>query len=78
MSLKRFAVFSGDWYYPRGGWRDYQGSYETLDGAVEAPISGDWFHVVDLATGQVFRIPIRDASNGGAHPVRRVRMRISA
>ncbi len=60
--IKRFVVFSGDRYYPSGGWRDYQASYDTLDAAAEAPITGDWCHIIDLTTGQVFKIPIHDAA----------------
>lgn len=59
--IKRYAVFSGDRFYPSGGWYDYRSSYDTLDEAVEAQTSGDWRHVVDLSTGQIRVIPTHDA-----------------
>ena len=52
-AIKRFVVFSGDNYYPRGGWSDYQSSHATLEEAKEAPVQGDWSEIVDLATGQI-------------------------
>lgn len=51
--LKRFALFMGDHYYPRGGWQDFKGTYETLVEALKENRSGsDWYHVVDLQTGE--------------------------
>ena len=31
--IKRFAVFSGECYYPRGGMSDYKKSFETREEA---------------------------------------------
>lgn len=52
--MKRYLTFAGDRYYPLGGWEDRRLSYDTKEEAVEA-VSGrwDWWHVVDLFTGQV-------------------------
>jgi len=65
-TIKRFAVFSGSNFYPCGGWNDYQSSYATLDEAVEALNAGDWRHIVDLTTGQIFKIPVHDAESAKA------------
>ena len=50
---KRFAVFSGDRFYPNGGWDDHRSNHATLAEARRAPAPGDWWQIVDLATGQV-------------------------
>jgi len=62
-TVKRFAVFSGERFYPSGGWYDYRSSYDTLDEAVEAPTSGDWRHIVDQMTGQIVVILVHDAES---------------
>lgn len=50
--MKRYFLF-GNWnFYPSGGWRDFQGCFETEQQAIEkgktlnpdAP-GGAWFHV---------------------------------
>ena len=57
-SLKRFAVFSGDQFYPNGGWRDFRSSYATIKAARQAAegnkslIPGDWIQIIDLRTGK--------------------------
>ena len=49
-----FALFAGSKYYPRGGWKDFIGVYDTLEDAKAAVKNFyDWYHVVDLATQQV-------------------------
>ena len=76
-SIKRFAVFSGREYYASGGWHDYRGSFETVDGAIQAgqnrltmtPDDDDddlrgadkWWHVVDLETGLIIKGSKRQA-----------------
>lgn len=52
--MKRYALFSGDAYYPAGGWDDFRGSFDTLDEAVAAAQKrgDDWSHVVDLHSGK--------------------------
>jgi hypothetical protein len=52
MKLKRFLVFSGDKYYPAGGWLDLMNSFDTEDAAVgyARGLASDalvWSHVVD-------------------------------
>ena len=56
-----YALFSGDRYYPVGGWQDFRGLYRTVEDAIAAvPGNADWWHVVDLATLQVARSGSRD------------------
>lgn len=66
--MKRFAIFAGDSYYPAGGWDDFQSSYANLSEAVGAVVklpktsyfskikigndTFDWYHIVDLHTGE--------------------------
>lgn len=55
MKPKRFLVFTGDYYYPAGGWEDLQGSYDTIEEAVTALnqiLSNDWSYIIDLETGK--------------------------
>lgn len=54
-SVKRFAVFSGDQFYPNGGWDDYRSSHATLKEARGASAPGDWRQIVDLTTGQIVK-----------------------
>lgn len=53
MSLKRYLVFSFETYYPRGGWRDFHGSFDTLEEAKASSPKGDHAHIVDTLTGGV-------------------------
>lgn len=71
ITVERYLLFSGENYYPGGGWRDFDGAYETLDEAKERVSlfrrngNGDnrrnWWHIVDVETckvvtnGTVFR-----------------------
>lgn len=43
-----YLVFAGDSYYPRGGWKDYKGKAETLEGALLLALEHtcDWWQVV--------------------------------
>lgn len=49
--MKRYLVFAGDVYYPEGGWKDFQGSYDTREEAfLNCPNKESWDgwgHVVD-------------------------------
>jgi hypothetical protein len=56
--MKRFLVFEGERYYPRGGWHDLLVSCDTIEEARAAIFSGDydedyWSHIVDTATGTI-------------------------
>ena len=53
--MKRYALFAGDTYYPAGGWGDFEGSFDTPEQAKQAAEAlghGDWWHVIDLQTGE--------------------------
>lgn len=52
-AVKRYVVFSGDTYYPGGGWSDFRSSHDTLAEARSAAKPGDWSMIIDLKTGQV-------------------------
>ncbi len=51
---KRYLLFSGDEYYPSGGWEDFQGYFESLEDALKAS-KNDWWQVVDDETGRIVR-----------------------
>lgn len=60
--MKRFLLFTGYAYYPGGGWEDFSGTFDTLEGAqMEATRLfrekvGDWAHVIDtVTTAEVWR-----------------------
>lgn len=56
--MKRFWLFSGDYYYPQGGMRDFIESFDTKEEAKELYLkiktewSYQWYHIFDLETGE--------------------------
>jgi hypothetical protein len=49
----KFAVFCGDYYYPAGGWGDFNRSFDTYDEAhehVKSLSNCEWWEIVNLAT----------------------------
>jgi hypothetical protein len=52
--MKRYLLFCGTQYYPNGGWEDFRNSYRSLREA-EINADGDWWHIVDAATGQIVK-----------------------
>lgn len=46
-----FLLFAGDIYYPGGGWKDYRGTYDTLEAALDAysKTECEWYEIVDLS-----------------------------
>lgn len=50
--MKQFILFGGDQYYPRGGWSDFMGHFDTLNEAVGVALEAneDWWHVLDTET----------------------------
>jgi len=52
--MKRFLVFAYEQYYPRGGWGDFVGDFDTLEEVYAADLGKytEWAHVVDLTTGE--------------------------
>lgn len=51
--MKRYLVFAGYEYYPRGGWGDFVGSFDDLDEAKACSPETDWLEVVDRETSEV-------------------------
>jgi hypothetical protein len=56
----RYLLFAFDDHYPRGGWNDFLGGFDTIEAAVAAPKTkdpnyryGENWHVVDAQTGHV-------------------------
>lgn len=52
MKIKRYLVFASDFYYPAGGWGNFQGAFETKQEAEiaekEADKKFDYTEIVDL------------------------------
>ncbi len=59
-NYKRFIVFAWDMYYPLGGFKDYQMSFDTFDEAVEfansliIKPSHDNYQILDKTTMEIF------------------------
>lgn len=51
--LKRYLLFAGLSYYPKGGWGDFAGSFDTLTEALAIRRGADWWHVIDSQTGKI-------------------------
>lgn len=60
--MKRYLLFVGEPFYPRGGWHDFRGDFDSVDDGVatgrelkDSPdfIAGRWWHVVDTDTGKI-------------------------
>jgi len=59
--MKRFLLFYGSDYYPKGGWWDFHGSFESIELASdkfaedvvnkEMYRSSTWMHIIDNETG---------------------------
>lgn len=72
--MKRYLLFGGDTYYPRGGMHDLRGDFFTAEGAVSqaqkgepmVAVSGyDWWHVIDTETWLI--VASRDPYEIGKH-----------
>jgi hypothetical protein len=50
--MKRFLLFTGMGYYPRGGWSDFVGVFDSLEEAKNRgrQTNDDWYQVVDTET----------------------------
>ena len=55
MIMKKYLVFNGYVYYPRGGWSDFKESFRTLEEAQDyvKQWPGDWWQIVDADTGEL-------------------------
>ena len=56
---KPFLAFCGAHYYPNGGWGDVVDYFDTVEDALAALLNSrletDWWHIVDIRTGQIVR-----------------------
>jgi hypothetical protein len=57
--VKRYLLFVYPRFYPSGGWHDFEGSFDSIAGAL-AHVPNVWLvsadslvHVVDAQTGQI-------------------------
>ena len=53
---KRYWLFAGNDYYATGGMHDFEGSFSSVaeaEASVQAIDSNEWYHVVDITTGQI-------------------------
>jgi len=56
--MKRFLVFAGANYYPRGGWKDFLDSFDTKEESLVALIGAmkdgkDWGQILDTQSGEL-------------------------
>jgi hypothetical protein len=53
--MKRYLLFSGDFYYTSGGWNDFVDSFDSVEEAFNSPkaknTNTSWFQIVDSTTG---------------------------
>lgn len=52
--MKRYIVFSGDTYYPAGGWDDYRGEFDSAASAFDyaESLNDSWWQVIDTVIKQ--------------------------
>jgi hypothetical protein len=67
--MKRFLLFMGDVYYPRGGWGDFERASDDLEMLKEIAHTTvverkayDWAHIIDTETGDFHEITQKDNS----------------
>lgn len=56
--MKRYLVFCGATYYPSQAWRDYEGSFDSLEEALSALVNlrgYDWYQIVDRDSEMVVK-----------------------
>jgi hypothetical protein len=55
--MGRYLLFSGEHYYPLGGWEDFIESSDDLNGLIaRSPpekVSWGWWHIVDTQTSSI-------------------------
>jgi hypothetical protein len=73
-AMKRYFLFGGEIHYPRGGWRDFVGSYDSMEEAMARARSTDergvglshcnfWWHIIDSTTWE--EVDHKDRGFGG-------------
>lgn len=57
--MKRYLAFAGFLFLEEGGWDDYAGNFESLEGARLGVVAWGlrypgrmWWHIVDTTTGE--------------------------
>jgi hypothetical protein len=59
--MNKFILFIFDTYYPKGGWKDYYGSYPTFEEALDEAINciqnhrGEHYQIVNRNTLQIIK-----------------------
>jgi len=50
--MKRYLLFTGNDYYPDGGWGDFAGDFDTIEEIkyTEKYMVEDWYQIVDTET----------------------------
>lgn len=51
--MKRYMLFAGHDYYPKGGMDDLVDSFDTMSEAIQHVQNVDWWHVLDTQRGKV-------------------------
>lgn len=55
INMKKYLLFCGDNYYPNGGWADFKKDFDTLEDALAADRSSDWYQIIDRDTKEVIK-----------------------
>lgn len=64
--MKRYLLFIGDIYYPRGGWDDFCDQSDSLEELQDHPKThkGDygysWAHIIDTITNRMYLYDFKD------------------
>lgn len=53
--MNRYLLFTFDGYYPSGGWNDFQGSFDSIEEAVEfmQNLRDDYAQIADIETNRI-------------------------
>lgn len=76
--MKRFMLFGGETYYPRGGAWDFRGHFDSFEGAKAGATKLvdrlQWVHILDQDEGRIVASaeealnPLTDYSPPGSEP----------
>jgi hypothetical protein len=54
--MKRYLLFTGTNYYPKGGARDYKGSFDSIEDAIDnVNQNDDWANIFDAQTESIVK-----------------------
>jgi hypothetical protein len=57
--MEDYALFAGSMFYPRGGWNDFRGYFDSVDNAKEwfdnykGTMKNLWMHIVYIPDGAI-------------------------